>query len=84
MPLIFHMADLLLTALIWLLLADCVLSWFPSTRGNPLARLVRHLCSPLLQPFRAILPSLGGLDFSPILAILLLTLLQRLLHTGQL
>jgi YggT family protein len=81
MPAIFHVADLMLTGLVWLLLADCILSWFPSTRGNALARLVRTVCSPLLQPFRAILPSLGGLDFSPLLAILLLTFLQKLLYT---
>jgi YggT family protein len=79
---IFKIADWLLTGLIWLLLADCVLSWFPAARASALAKLVRSITSPLLHPFRALVPTVGGLDLSPLLAIVLLTFLQRLLHSG--
>jgi YggT family protein len=78
----FAIADWLLTGLVWLLLAACVMSWFPSLRAGALARLVRSVSGPLLHPFRAALPAVGGLDFSPLLAILLLTFRQRLLRAG--
>ena len=81
MPLIIVFADWLLTALIWLLLADCILSWFPGLRFSAIAGLVRTITTPLLHPFRALVPTLGGLDFSPMLAILLLSFLQRLLYS---
>jgi YggT family protein len=82
MPVFFVIADRLLTCLVWLLLADCVMSWFPSVRASAFARLVRSISAPLLHPFRAVLPAPGGLDFSPLLAILLLSFLQRLLHSN--
>jgi len=80
MPLIFYIADWLLTILVYLVLADCVMSWFSGTRNSPAARFVQSITNPLLLPFRMILPSLGGLDLSPFLAILLLSYLQSLLH----
>jgi len=78
----FHIADLLLAGLVWLLLANCVLSWFPASRGNAVAKRVDAICGPLLAPFRAIVPPIGGLDLSPLFAILLLSFLRRLLHAG--
>jgi YggT family protein len=80
MPLIFYIADWLLTILIYMVLADCIMSWFAATRNSTAARLIQTITNPLLMPFRLILPSLGGLDLSPFLAVLLLTYLQNLLH----
>jgi len=80
MPLIYYIADWLLQILIYLILADCVMSWFSGTRNSPVARFVQSITNPLLLPFRVILPSLGGLDLSPFLAILLLSYLKSLLH----
>ncbi|MDR0498333.1 MAG: YggT family protein [Holophagales bacterium] len=80
MPLIFYIADWLLTILIYLVLADCVMSWFPDARNRPAVKLIQSITNPLLLPFRVILPSFGGLDLSPFVAILLLSTLQRLLH----
>jgi YggT family protein len=80
MPLIFHIADWLLTGLVYLVVIGALLSWFPSASKSHVAKLIQSITNPLLLPFRAILPPLGGLDLSPLLAILLLTFLQRLLY----
>ena len=69
----------LLQCLIWIVLAGVILSWFPAAREHAATKLINSITNPLLMPFRAILPKLGGFDFSPLLAILLLTYLKRLL-----
>lgn len=40
--------------------------------SNAVLTFLRDVCEPYLQLFRRILPSMGGLDFSPIIAIILL------------
>ena len=62
-----------------LLLIRVVLSWLPrSTTSHPAVLLVYWLTSPMLDPIRRVMPPVGGMDFSPIVAILLLSLLQQL------
>jgi YggT family protein len=48
----------------------------------PFAPLIRALNEPVLNPIRKILPSLGGLDFSPLLALLLLQVVHRVLSAS--
>ncbi len=59
--------------LIGLIIIEVILSWVnPSA---PIAPVVRALTEPLLRPFRRMLPSIGGIDLSPILAFLTLRIL---------
>ena len=61
-----------------LLLIRVVLSWLPRTSSShPAVLLVYRVTSPILDPIRRIMPPVGGLDLSPIVAILLLSLLQQ-------
>jgi YggT family protein len=60
------------------LIISVILSWVAPGSHNPGAELVNQICEPVLAPFRRILPNLGGLDISPILAFLLLKLLDML------
>ena len=46
---------------------------------NDLVRLVYEFTEPVLEPIRRILPPMGGLDFSPLIALLLLDVLRRIL-----
>lgn len=68
-----------------LILIRVLLSWFPIPRNNKLIQLLYALTEPLLAPIRNIIRKspLGGpgmvLDFSPIIAYFLITLLQQLL-----
>ena len=79
MPLIFYIAVWMLQALVYLVLVGAILSWFPAARKSAFAKLVHSINAPLLMPFRALLPPIAGMDFSPVLAILLLHFLKNLL-----
>jgi len=60
----------------------CILSWLPIPREGIIADIVGAidaLVSPYIGLFRQFIPPFGGLDFTPILAIVILELLKRLL-----
>lgn len=56
--------------LIGLVILHAVLTWVPN--HSPIAGVVARLAEPLLAPLRRILPQLGGLDFSPLVALVIL------------
>ncbi|WP_347902516.1 YggT family protein [Pseudomonas purpurea] len=60
------------------LIISVILSWVAPGSHNPGAELVNQICEPALAPFRKLLPSMGGLDISPILAFMVLKLLDML------
>jgi YggT family protein len=60
------------------LIISVILSWVAQGSHNPAAELINQICDPLLAPIRRILPSLGGLDLSPIVAFLVLNLINML------
>ncbi|KAF1012551.1 MAG: hypothetical protein GAK32_00109 [Pseudomonas fluorescens] len=60
------------------LIVSVILSWVAPGSHNPGAELVNQICEPALAPFRRLLPSMGGLDISPILAFMVLKLLDML------
>jgi YggT family protein len=49
-----------------------ILSWFGQHGYNPISLVLSQLNEPLLRPLRRMLPSIAGLDFSPMLALMLL------------
>ncbi|MCR6702615.1 MAG: YggT family protein [Dokdonella sp.] len=62
-----------------LIIVRILLGFFPGNTRHPIVPLVYQLTDPLLRPLQRILPSLGGLDFSPMVAWLLITLARVLL-----
>jgi YggT family protein len=63
-----------------LLFIRVLLTWFPNIEwsSQPFAAL-SQITDPYLNLFRSIIPPLGGMDFSPMLAFLALSFLQRAL-----
>lgn len=55
-----------------------VMSWVRVDPRHPLAVIVRSLTEPVLEPIRRMLPPIGGLDFSPMVLLLLLRLLRAM------
>jgi YggT family protein len=82
MPFIVMLADWGIEILILLILITSLLSWFQPSPHNPLVRLLHAVVDPLLHPIRAILPSAMGMDFSPMVAMVILWMLQNLLRRG--
>jgi YggT family protein len=62
-----------------LIIARSIMSFFPVDRSQPVVKLVFDLTEPILAPIRNLLPQTGMLDFSPMVAILLVILLEPLL-----
>ncbi|MBD1379949.1 YggT family protein [Metabacillus arenae] len=48
------------------------MSWLPNARESSVGQLLAGIVEPYLEPFRRIIPSLGMIDISPIVAILVL------------
>lgn len=82
MPLIVLIASSLIRILMLLLFISSILSWFQPYPRHPLHRMLNAVVDPLLNPIRALVPTGAGLDFSPMIAMLLLYLLQSLLQRG--
>ncbi|OQA57684.1 MAG: YGGT family protein [Candidatus Omnitrophica bacterium ADurb.Bin277] len=69
------------TILYWMLFARIIISWLPV---DPYSSIVQFLCQvtdPILAPLRRIPLRMGMMDFTPMLAFILLYLLNRVLVT---
>ena len=80
MPFIVLVADKLIVLLIMLIFITSLLSWVQPDPRNPMVRLLHAIVDPVLHPIRVLLPSSMGMDFSPMVAILILYVLQSLLN----
>ncbi|MEQ9397478.1 YggT family protein [Haliea sp.] len=58
------------------LLAMIILSWIAPASRHPALLLLFQLTEPVMAPFRKMLPTMGGLDFSPILVFILINIVQ--------
>ena len=70
--------QLLIYVFIVAILIQVVLSWIAPDTYNPMTSILRSLCGPLLRPVRHRLPSLGGLDLSPLVVLIVLQLILML------
>ncbi|VEF48479.1 integral membrane protein [Bacillus freudenreichii] len=58
----------------WALIIYILMSWFPNARESSIGQFLGRICEPYLEPFRRIVPPLGMIDISPIVAFLVLKL----------
>ncbi|HEX9302933.1 MAG TPA: YggT family protein [Thermoanaerobaculia bacterium] len=71
----------ILSVIQWLVIIAAVISWVNPDPRNPIVQFLYRTTEPILRPFRRILPPrrTGGIDFSPILVILLILFVKVLL-----
>mgnify|MGYP000862965725 CR=1 FL=1 len=74
---VFGLVRTALSGLVGLLIVYAVLSWV-QTR-TPIADVIGRLCDPLLRPLRRVIPLLGGVDLSPLVALVLLQVAMMVL-----
>jgi YggT family protein len=85
---ILNLIDLVLNIYTWIIIAVVVISWligFNIINGhNNIVRQIRYalhrLTEPVLGPIRRILPDLGGIDLSPIVALIAIWFIRSLLQ----
>jgi YggT family protein len=82
------MAVLLLQVVDWVFtlysvafIARALLSWLRVSYYHPVARFLIQITEPVLAPLRRYILPRGGLDFTPMVALLILWLVERLLQT---
>jgi YggT family protein len=68
-----------LTLYTLLIFLGAILSWAHHGIRHPLIPLIHQLNAPILKPFRKYILPIGGIDFSPLFAILAIQLLKRLI-----
>lgn len=77
--------NLIFDILVLLIFVDVIGSWVLAARvrlpdgAYRLLEVVHTIISPIVEPIRRVIPPLGGLDLSPIIALILLQVVQRLL-----
>ena len=84
---LFTIIDFLLQVASWVIIIQAILSWLVAfnviNTHNDFVRLLLYaldrMTAPLYRPIRKILPDFGGLDFSPIVVLLLIYVLRILL-----
>jgi YggT family protein len=61
-----------------ILLARVLVSWFQVDPYNPLVQWLYRLTEPVLAPIRRLLPPAGAIDFSPIVAFILIIVAKQI------
>ena len=67
------------TVFLGAIIIQVILSWINPGQYNPVVGLISRIADPVLRPFRKIIPPMGGLDLTPLFAILLLMVAKMLL-----
>lgn len=81
---IFNLLDIIVNLYMWCFIISAIMSWLIAfnviNTGNRLIYMVGdtlyRLTEPMLRPIRNLLPNFGGIDFSPLIAILILLFLK--------
>ena len=61
-----------------IVLVAVIASWVQLPPSNPIGRIIYGLTEPLLRPIRRVLPPMGGIDFSPVVLLVIVQLVKRL------
>lgn len=82
---IVYILDQLIEVYSWLIIISALMSWVPIMSRNQnsllsdIAEVLRKITEPYLQLFRKFMPSFGGVDFSPVIALLVLQIVKDLI-----
>ena len=79
--------NLLLSVVTWIIIGQVILSWLlafnvlnPSSSGvRGFIMALDRITAPLYRPIRRLLPDFGGIDFSPLVVLLLIQVIKKLL-----
>ena len=76
---VIRLAKLVVNIYFYAIIVFAILSWIQSVSNNALNHVLYHLTTPVLQPIKRVLPAMGGIDFSPLVAIIALQIINLLL-----
>lgn len=76
---IIYLAILSINLFFLVIIVSILLGWFAPGVYNPVTAVVGSIAQPLLQPFRRLIPPLGGFDITPVIPLILAGAATRLL-----
>jgi len=68
--------DIALNIALIVVIARAILSWVSPDPHNPIVRIINQLSEPILFPIRRRVPYMGGIDWSPIIALMVIYFLD--------
>ncbi len=81
MELLISFFDLLFTVLSFAIIARALVSWLPIDQYHPIIQVLNQVTEPILAPLRRVIPPIGGMmDITPIVALIIIQVLQAMVH----
>jgi YggT family protein len=77
---LYNFIDILFTLLELAILARVLLSWFRVDPYHPAVAFLYQITEPILRPLRRVIPPLGMMDISPIVAMLLIGIIRQIIQ----
>jgi YggT family protein len=81
MVFIFNIFSFLLLAMQFAIIGRMLFSWIDPTGRTPIGAILMRITDPIILPIRRLMPAGGFLDFSPLVALLIIFILQKLLSS---
>ncbi len=75
--LLINLGDIIFQILSLAILARALLSWFSLSPDHPAVRILDTITEPILAPLRRVIPLVGMIDITPIVALLLLQVVRQ-------
>lgn len=82
MDMVVYIVYLFINVLIFAIFARSILTWFPVDRNGPVFQALDAITEPILEPLRRVVPMVGMIDITPMVAILLLFFISSVLAQG--
>ncbi len=76
---LYDLVDVLFNLLSFAIVARALLSWFNVNPYHPLVAFLDRVTEPILAPLRRIIPPIGMMDISPLVALILLQVIRQVL-----
>ncbi len=79
---IIKLSNMFFSFFLYAIIGQIILSWFAPYNNNPAVGILNQITEPVLAPARKLIPPVSGLDFSPILVLLAIEILDRIFTRG--
>jgi len=79
MDILIQVVGLLVQFLAFAIFARAILSWFPIDKNGPLFGFLNAVTDPILDPLRKVIPPIGAIDLTPMVAMFVLFIISSAL-----
>ena len=76
MDYVIQVLNVLCVVLSWAIIIRAIMTWFNPRPDNPVFRVLLEITEPILGPLRRIIPRIGLIDITPMVAIILLWIIR--------